>query len=308
MEQTVQERFSFYPQACEVDAWVARLWSITEQFTVSGKILEQSGVKPEFGNGHTTNYSRYVEFSVQGKRTFYGYWQPAAATPAPLIIHVPGYGAEMSIHPELVSQGYNVLHICPQGYVTPKGPDTSLQADDIWPVLPNTVLGKHDADYTAWLLDCMAAIQWATAQAEVIPQRLSFLGTSQGGGGALLLASIYKEKGARCVCADVPFLTNFPKADFRGAYSVAKKAFDQTDEKAAWNRVGYIDTLSHAHRLTVPALLTAGEKDQTCPLDTIESLFEKLTCTKSYTKVKGMGHGYSREILYLATAWFRLYG
>ena len=30
---------------------------------------------------------------------FYGYWQPALKSPAPLLINLPGYGGYMSLHP-----------------------------------------------------------------------------------------------------------------------------------------------------------------------------------------------------------------
>ena len=309
MKKTIEQRFSYYPSVADIDGWIKEMWDETQIGGSTAKILDKNGFDAHLANNHNANYFRYVEFSRDGKRPFYGYWQPAMSTPAPLIIHVPGYGAEISFHPEFVAAGNNVLHICPQGYVTPDGPDVSLQVDNFWPVLPNTVKGKEDSGYRAWLLDCMAAITWCIGLPQVLEDRISFIGTSQGGGGSLLLASIYKEKGARCVCADVPFLTNFPLADFRGGYMMAKEAFDHApDEQAAWRNVGYIDTLSHAHRLTMPVMLTSGEKDDTCPPDTIESLFDKLTGTKSYTQVKGMGHCYSREMMQLSLSWFRMFG
>ena len=42
---------------------------------------------------------------------FYAYFQPVySGGPAPLLLHVPGYGGELSMHPELVFDGFNVLH------------------------------------------------------------------------------------------------------------------------------------------------------------------------------------------------------
>lgn len=79
------------------------------------------------------------------------------------------------------------------------------------------------------------------------------------------------------------------------------------DKASAWRSAGLIDTMSHAYRLDLPVLLTAGGGDQTCPPHTIEALFERLPGTRSYTYLKGTGHRYTTEFIPLATAWFRLY-
>jgi len=106
----------------------------------------------------------------------------------------------------------------------------------------------------------------------------------------------------------MPFLTNFPLADFHGAYRRAREGFAAlTDERDGWRALGWFDTLSHAHRLDVPVMLTSGSEDTSTPPATIESLFEKLPGTKSYTRLHGSRHRYSYEFIHLVTAWFRLY-
>lgn len=71
--------------------------------------------------------------------------------------------------------------------------------------------------------------------------------------------------------------------------------------------VGYVDTISHARRLTVPTLLAAGTADEVCPLDTIESLYQRLPATRSLSVFDGLGHRYSREFIPLVAACARLY-
>jgi len=68
-----------------------------------------------------------------------------------------------------------------------------------------------------------------------------------------------------------------------------------------------IDALSHARRLDVPVLLTAGGADVTCLPETISALFERLPSTRSYCYLDGQGHAYTSAFLPLAAAWFRLY-
>jgi cephalosporin-C deacetylase-like acetyl esterase len=296
-----------YPDRSEVDAWLESIWSMIHSVRCDAEILPDQGFSHNLGIRHTPGF-QYVRFSPASMCDFYGYWQPARSCPAPLLIHVPGYGAEMSAHPDLVAAGYSVLHISPLGYSTPSGADESKQRDGIWPVLPDTILSGGEKGYKEWLADCAMAVGWALSQSETIDNRISFFGTSQGGGGALLLASLFHARGVRCVAADVPFLTDFRSASDRGAYSLFTNSLSLANNKqAAWRAAGLIDTLSHVHRLDLPVLLTAGGSDETCPAHTIETLFGRLPGTRSYTCLKDVGHRYTSEFIPLAAAWFRLY-
>ena len=71
-----------------------------------------------------------------------------------------------------------------------------------------------------------------------------------------------------------------------------------------YSSLGFIDTRSHAHRLTMPVLLTAGEADTVTPPASIEALFADLPGTRSYTNLAGQAHGYTAPFLRLAQAWF----
>ena len=125
-----------------------------------------------------------------------------------------------------------------------------------------------------------------------------------------MLASLFQGKDVRCVAADVPYLTDFRLANGRGAYYLAKQTLDGLPEEqigSAWKTLGLIDTISHASRLTLPVLLTAGSADDICPPETVESLFSRLPSTKSYTLLEGVGHRYTTQFIPLATAWFRLF-
>ena len=116
-----------YPSADEVDAWTDSLWNRAGATSCDGRVLVEQGFSHNLGIRHTRG-SQYVRFEPEGMDPFFGYWQPAPSDPAPLLVHVPGYGAEMSAHPDLVVQGFHVLHISPLGYSTPKGADESSTA------------------------------------------------------------------------------------------------------------------------------------------------------------------------------------
>ena len=301
--------FSYYPDAATIDVWVDGLWQKVQVTGCSAEVLPEQGFRPQFQLPYMYGYS-YVRFEPEGLDPFYGYWQPAPSQPAPLLVHTPGYGAEISVHPSLVMQGYNVLHINPLGYMTPDGPDAGKSVGGQWPVFTETALGHAKKGYGSWFLNCMQAIRWAETQSAVIPGRVSFFGTSQGGGATLLLGSIYRDHGVRCIAADEPWMINFPmykqlKPDWWSMLPGEDSALVGASQ--VWRALGTIDALSHAHRLTLPVLLTAGSLDTTCPAATIETLFARLPRTRAYVNIHGRDHRYTQELIGLISAWFRMY-
>ncbi|MFW6189307.1 MAG: acetylxylan esterase [Planctomycetota bacterium] len=305
---------TFYPGPDEVDEFCEEVFHRAEEAGLEAEFPGAETWPFRLGVRHTAG--RYVAFDSCDLGAFYGFWQPSPSGRGPLLVHLPGYGAEMSAHPELVSRGYSVLHVNPLGYATPEGPDESKRPGGTWPVLPETVRSLGRTGYRDWLAQAAAATLWARRRDGVEADRYAFFGTSQGGGGALLLGSVFHDHGVRAVAADLPFLTNFPtvwQMEGRGAYETAFSAMhriageEPDDLPAAWRAVGLIDTTAHAHRLTMPVLLTAGGEDPTCPAETVRDLFRRLPATRSYTELAGQGHAYTTPFLHLARAWFRLY-
>ena len=305
-----------YPTSPEVDQWCESLLVEADRAPLVAEVLTDMAPWPfTLGVRHHAGH-RFVKFSA-GEETFYGFWQPAlSGGPAPLLLHVPGYGAEMSAHPELVAAGFNVLHINPLGYATPEGPDESKRPAGEWPVLPETVKTYGEHGYRDFLRHVAIAFRWASLQPCVQANRVGVLGTSQGGGTALLTASLLRDRGMRAVAADLPFLTNYPLTVAKenpGAYYLAQSALacvakEHPDRLPdAWRALGFVDTLNHAHRLIMPTLLTAGTIDETTPPDSIFSLFEQLPGTRSYTEIAGQAHEYTAPFLRLARAWFEIY-
>jgi len=263
--------------------------------------------KPYIYPFHVVSQNRYIRFEVPGRSPFYGYFQPCFQKAAPLLIHTPGYGSEMSIHPEL-TDSFCVLHINPLGYVTPSGKDQSkMTMDGCGSVLPDTILSGGRKGYFDWLADCVSAVEWAKNQPEVLPDRLSFFGTSQGGGAALLLASIYSGRGTKCAASDQPFLTNFAFAGGQGAYCMGEKLYSHLSRVEVLDALFNYDTVNHVHRYNFPVLLTSGGKDCACPPETIQDLFSRLKGTRSYTHFDHLAHGYNKEFVSLARAWFDIY-
>lgn len=105
---------------------------------------------------------------------------------------------------QINDDGYHILHISPLGYTSPSSIDESgLLVNGKWPVLHNTAMGIAGG-YEDRLIDCLLAIFWVNEHPKVIEDRISLLGTSQGGGASLLLGALFPAQ-FRCICADFPF-------------------------------------------------------------------------------------------------------
>lgn len=249
---------------------------------------------------------RFIRIESEGYAPFYCYYQPCYNKTAPLIVHTPGYGGEMSMHPEL-AQYFHVLHINPLGYTTPQGKDiTKMTMGGAPGVLPDTFLSGAKEGYYTWLVNCVMAVRWALSQESVLPDRVSFFGTSQGGGAAMLLGSVFNDI-TRAVACDQPFLTNFTMADHKGAYSMGIDLYFEADTDMKARAQYLIDTIHHVHRFTFPVLLTSGGKDNVCPPETIADLFHRIKGTKSYTHFEHLTHGYNREFIQMVKSWFLIY-
>ncbi len=304
--------FDFYPTEAEINAWIDALWKKADECPCTGTSLNDGGIRIRFGSFHM-NRSTFIRFEQPGFRSFFGMFTPALKGPAPLVVHTPGYGAELSWHPDVIGEGYNVLELSPLGYWTPDGDRSELTwgsapEEGFWPVLPNTALDPFGPEgYFGWIVNVIGAVRWAMDFPTVLKDRVSFFGTSQGGGASLLLGSVFRDHGTRCVCADEPFLTDYPLANWRGAYAVAKPGFDRMPENEGWHNLGYADTLSHAFRMNYPVLLTLGTGDTTCPPDTIRPLFDRLDTDKMLLSLKDRWHGYQYEFIRHTLTWFSLY-
>ena len=305
----------YYPNENEVDAWLEEIWLDAQASYKSSLGIEL------LGNGFTESLCichikdmQRIKFSPKGRSPFYAYWQPSPyGRPAPLLVHTPGGGADMCIHPDLVMQGYNILHVNPLGYMTPSGRDQTKIWGDLkyFRVLPDTVTSKAQRGYKQWFSDCLIAMQWAQEQKNVLPDRTSFFGSSQGGFGSLMLGSLCKGRGVRCVAADVPFAADFLLARHLYKSLAYEMAFsplkDMVKEEDGWYALGFIDLQSHVRRLNLPVMLTAGSEDELCPPATIKSLFDRLTGNKLYYYMDKQGHDYTNQFVTMLTSWFRMY-
>ena len=303
------------PAPAEIDAFCAGL---AGSFSHSGYMTSLTSFQENARHiavRHVDN-QRFITFrpvraqpEASAGGVFHVLWQPSPfVRRAPLLVHLPGYGAGFSLLPDAQTRGYHVMHVSPLGYVTPTGREAALQRDGVWPVMLETVESEGRLGYRTMLEQILAATAWALEQPGVDNTAVGFFGTSQGGGLSLLAASILRGRLRSVVAAHLPFLTSFADAPDGGSYELAKKALSRSPRpEAAASALLHLDTLAHAHRLDMPVLLTTGGQDKLCPASSARKLFERLPGIRALHETPAQGHIYTPEALRLTLTWFDLY-
>jgi len=312
----LQELLSFYPSLNEVEEyWRGALLEVPESVEPEEVIDQTQRVYPNPCDYHIGG-GVWLKFRGLDGKPFWCLWQRC---PRPgvrrALIHLPGYGTEVSAHPSLVHGGYHVLHVNPRGYCGPEGFGNKewREIDGVAKVIYLNLEEPEKYGYRLWFQDALVAFRWLQNQPEV-DKRFGFYGSSQGGGAALILGSILSDEGVvGAVAADVPFLTNFPKEFLKekrsSAYNIVFSHLPENPERfrRCFYTLGFVDTLLHAPRMNYPVLLTAGDLDDVCPYDLIYSLYERLPNTRAIIEFHGQAHSYTPNFLALAKTWFDLY-
>ena len=84
-----------------------------------------------------------------------------------------------------------------------------------------------------------------------------------------------------------------------------KKLLDQAgrNDEAALHTIDYFDPLKPAHRLRVPVLISAGGKDEVCPLATIQSVYDRLSGEKTLKIYPNLPHTSCVAFYTLSWTW-----
>ena len=278
-----------------VDDWVEALLNEVETIQAQTEfcdIASQDEMKWVKFDYHNTNYHN----------RFYGRYKFERGGSV-LLVSLPGYQSQWNDISSYCQEGYSVLQLCPLGYNTPYGFDESKKVRGAWPVLHDTVLDPRKIiGYRQWFLECVLAIKALRKP----NQKLVFLGTSQGGGAALVLSSIFQNDTLVCA-AEMPFLIGFSARNYDFVRSFVARSNIEVYDFIAREKLYVVDPLNHSHRLSVPTLLIAGEKDNECPKEDIQLLFQKLNCIKKYVELEGQSHGYTKVFEEFALKWIRLH-
>ncbi|MCL1869274.1 MAG: acetylxylan esterase [Promicromonosporaceae bacterium] len=136
----------------------------------------------------------------------------------------------------------------------------------------------HGHYYRRFYTDGVRAVDALRTLPGIDPSRVVVKGASQGGGGAIAVASLLSMVGDAAAAAmpDVPFLSHFRRAvqivDSRpyGEITQYLSVHRRPDAEATvWNTLSYIDGVNLARHATSPALFSVALMDQTCPPSTV---------------------------------------
>jgi len=195
-------------------------------------------------------------------------------------------------------RGYVMLHVYPRA---------QGESGDFWQVDPSCYQawvhhGKHNREdfyYRGGFLDLVRGIDCLLTQSDVDPERIGCMGTSQGGGMALAASAI--DQRVKAVVAHVPYL-----CDMRHNATFARFT-DLLDDPVFLNVFDYFDPVNLASWLRAPALMSSGGKDEGCPAETIQAVFDRISGIKSLVHYPDLTHTSSRDFYAMSWEWMKRY-
>lgn len=203
----------------------------------------------------------------------------APAKPWPVIITVPGYGGtQQGVMLSECQRGYAVLQVFPRG---------QGESEALWKTDDDKLTGHLDSPeqnyYRGGYADVIRAIDFVSSREDLDRNRIALVGTSQGGGISLAVAAL--DSRIKVVAAHVPFLCSFRLAA-RTPNSRVKNQLDyaKRNDETALRTLDYFDPFHLASKLKIPVLISAGGKDEVCPQETIQSMFDRIPAKKKTLK------------------------
>ncbi|QKJ32614.1 acetylxylan esterase [Mucilaginibacter mali] len=222
----------------------------------------------------------------------------APAKAWPVIITTCGYGigAGQGIMLGDCLRGYAVLQVYPRGQGI-SSEFFKIEGDKL------TSHGEQPDGfyYQGAYADMMRAIDFVMTRADLDHNRVVMMSTSQGAGTCLAIASL--DDRVKAVVAHVPFLCNMRLAATMP--SLVKTVLDKHKDKADTylKTLDYFDPYYLVENLHCPVLMSAGGKDTTCPLVTVQSVYDKLKTKKQLKVYPGLAHTTCLDFYKISWPW-----
>ena len=215
----------------------------------------------------TVKFVSYLALPVQGEKI--------RTEPWPVIITTPGYGGfQQGIMLSECQRGYAIIQVFPRG----QGPSAEFFKIDK-DKLAGNITQPDGYYYQGAYADVMRVIDYINSRKDLDAKRIALVSTSQGGGISLAVAAI--DNRVKTVVAHLPFLCNF-KMTAHTDGSLVKQILDKygKNSEASLNVLSYFDPFELAPNIKCPALISAGGKDTTCPKETIQSTYTRISVKK----------------------------
>ncbi|MEO6873190.1 MAG: alpha/beta fold hydrolase [Opitutaceae bacterium] len=227
----------------------------------------------------------------------------AKAKPLPAIVTIPGYGGtQQGVMLSECLRGYAILQVFPRS----QGESESLWKIDGPDKLTWHITQPEGAYYQGAYADVIRGIDYLVSREDIDRERIGLVGTSQGGGIALAVAAL--DPRVKAVVAHVPFLCDSRTAA-RTPNALVKSLLDRVhcNNEASWHTLDYFDPLQLAPDLHVPALVSAGGRDETCPAATIRAVFDRIPGIKSLMYYPNLPHTSCAGFYEMTWPWLDLY-
>ena len=274
-----------------VDDWVELILSNVEKYVL----------KTDISKSNSDGFN-WIKFAYEYGE-FYGRYREKKGSKY-LLVSLPGYNSDWNDMSAYLEGDYDILQLSPLGYNTPYGFNNEKRVNGAWPVLYDTVSKTvSNAGYNKWFFEVVAAVE-VMRKSE---QKLLFVGTSQGGGAALILSSIFNDCTVAC-SSEMPFMIGFSEMNYKKVRDFVGSQIGYTGEMVydfwAKERLYRIDPLNHIDRINCGTYLLAGGHDDECPKEDIFELYKMLKCQKKFVELEDRGHGYTDEFKSDAYYWF----
>jgi cephalosporin-C deacetylase len=199
----------------------------------------------------------------------------------PCILCFHGYTGQKGL-PEEYAQwllmGFAVLAIDIRGQGGETGSHLKLSFGTTKGWITQGILDKDTCYYKAITVDCLRAIDWLLEQPEIDQKRIGIIGSSQGGGLALICSALSDK-----IAATVAHIPNMCHMDFGVINSTSSLTeigpllfqFPAYTEQV-FSTLSYYDQLNLAHLIRTPLLVSVGLKDTVCLPETIFAVYNRI--------------------------------
>ena len=231
-----------------------------------------------FVETHEYANSYLVQLNGPANRPIYGYLTvPFGEGPFPATVSFPSFGNDPSlVNPEpALAERANQIHFNLTIFPTPPEEVDPNDYQD------NDITDRDSIFYRDILLVGVRAVDYLLSRDDVIPDKISSMGVSQGGGLGMLVAGLDPRMTTLAISNPTHgrlYAYNIGGASAFPFYlGIAEQVVDIPnyfeDVEAA---IGYYDNINFAKRFAGPSLFTTGYIDRVCPSSTVFAMFNQL--------------------------------